>query len=95
MALIDKLPSSNLGLKGANPPKFSDNPTKLHELGGPDLRTSQLDLDGLPQSKYSANVKSLHDLNGIDLRTSQLDLNGQTPSNNYRDNAPEGQFGRI
>jgi hypothetical protein len=39
MSLLTKLKSSVFGLRGKTPSKFSDNPVRLHELGGVDLKT--------------------------------------------------------
>ncbi len=55
MSLLTKLATSVFGLKGKTPGKFSDNPKKLHEEGGPDLQTSQLDLNGRTPKKYLDN----------------------------------------
>ncbi len=75
MALINKLPNSNLGLKGTTPDKFGDtaDQSRLHY---------EYSLNGRPNLPGNPNP-------------SQLDLNGKIPFNNYKDNAPEGQGGRI
>lgn len=75
MSLLDKLSTSPLGLEGRTPSKFSNNPTKKHELNGPDLATSNLDLNGTTPVKYAGT--SLYQK---DLAFSQLDLDGKTPT---------------
>ena len=51
--------------------------------------------DTASQSKlhYTYSINGQPPIN--DRRPSNLDLDGQTPSNNYKNNAPEGQSGRI
>ena len=83
MSLLNKLVTGLLGLGGKTPSKFSNSPTKKHELGGPDLTTSQLDLNGKTPPKYPGASKYERDL-----EVSRLDLNGKTPGK-YLDNPPQ------
>lgn len=52
---------------------------------------STLDLNGVSPVIYDRQTKQTK----AGLAKSTLDLDGLTPKNNYRDNAPEGQSGRI
>ena len=58
----------------------------------------KLKTQGSTLTKFNGATPSSY--NGVSqyekvLKDSQLDLDGKKPSNNYRDNAPEGQSGRI
>jgi hypothetical protein len=75
MGLLNQLENMKLGLKGANPDKYSTNLKKQHELDGPDLIKSQLDLNGKDIPEYKP--KDLHLPGGPGLIKSQLDLDGK------------------
>ena len=72
---------------GRNIPGY-DGVSKLDPIN---LYNSNLDLNGIQPVAYNKASKQVT----TGLVKSALDLDGQTPKNNYRDNAPEGQSGRI
>ena len=71
---------------GRDPQKY-DGVSRLEQIN---LFDSELDLNGISPEKYDRQ-----DRLSASLRKSQLDLDGKVPSYNYKDNAPEGQAGRI
>jgi len=71
---------------GRDPQKY-DGISRLEQIN---LYDSQLDLNGITPEKYDRQ-----DRLSTSLRKSQLDLDGKVPSYNYKDNAPEGQAGRV
>lgn len=71
---------------GRDPQKY-DGVSRLEQIN---LFDSELDLNGIAPEKYDRQSKLVNSL-----PKSQLDLDGKVPSYNYKDNAPEGQAGRI
>lgn len=71
---------------GRNPERYN-GVSRLEQIN---VFDSQLDLNGITPVQYDRQ-----DRLSASLRKSQLDLDGKVPSYNYKDNAPEGQAGRI
>ena len=71
---------------GRDPEKY-DGISRLEQIN---LFDSELDLNGISPKKYDGQ-----DRLSASLAKSRLDLDGKVPSYNYKDNAPEGQAGRI